>query len=211
MEGRCPFIYRFDHNGENHERTGGPNHPANRIGKQKIADPFASHFFVTREPPNQSSRNGVITGQTFCVFGRQIGDGECEGTQAVKADDPALIIDGDENTCHIAFLVLAGAKAKPIIERSHTARKRRSVVLAERFDRADHARSAEEMTVALQRLHKTRGWIRTPADCREEGGTICARQNHALMLVEKPTRTLIGKVAGGKTGDRHGLLDHLLR
>jgi hypothetical protein len=25
------------------------------------------------------------------------------------------------------------------------------------------------------------------------------------MLVEKPARTLIGKIAGGKTSDRHGL------
>jgi hypothetical protein len=31
------------------------------------------------------------------------------------------------------------------------------------------------------------------------------------MLVEKAARTLIGKVAGGKTGDRHCLLDQLFR
>src|SRR5450830_239916 len=30
------------------------------------------------------------------------------------------------------------------------------------------------------------------------------------MLVEKPARTLVGKIAGSKTGHRHGLLDHLL-
>ena len=29
------------------------------------------------------------------------------------------------------------------------------------------------------------------------------------MLVEKPARTLIRKIAGGKTGNRHRLLDHL--
>jgi hypothetical protein len=29
------------------------------------------------------------------------------------------------------------------------------------------------------------------------------------MLVEKPARALIGKIAGGKTGDGHRLLNHL--
>ena len=67
------------------------------------------------------------------------------------------------------------------------------------------------MTMTLQSLDKTRGWIRTPVDRPEEDGTIRARQNHALMLVEKPTRTLIGQIASGETGNRHGLLDHLLR
>jgi len=82
-------------------------------------------------------------------------------------------------------------------------------MLAERFDRFDHARSAEELTMTLQSLNKTRGRIRAPADRSEEGVAICSRQNHALMLVEKPARTLTGKIACGKTGDRHGLLDHL--
>jgi hypothetical protein len=66
------------------------------------------------------------------------------------------------------------------------------------------------MAMTLQSLNKTRRWIWTPAERREEGVTIRSRQNHALMLVEKPARTLIGKIAGGKTGDRHCLLDHLL-
>lgn len=66
------------------------------------------------------------------------------------------------------------------------------------------------MTMALQSLDKTRGWIRVPANRREKGVAIRARQNHALMLVENPTRTLIGKIAGSKSGDRHGLLDYLL-
>ena len=65
--------------------------------------------------------------------------------------------------------------------------------------------------MTLQSLDQTRGWIRTSADGRQEDVAILSRQNHALMLVEKPTRTLIGKITGGKTGDRHGLLDHLLR
>jgi hypothetical protein len=66
------------------------------------------------------------------------------------------------------------------------------------------------MTMTLQSLDKTRGWIRVPANRREKRVAICARQNHALMLVENPARTLIGKIAGGKTSDRHGLLDYLL-
>ena len=55
------------------------------------------------------------------MFGWQVGDGECEGTQAIEPDDPALIVDGDENTRHIAFFVLTGTRMEPIIERSHPA------------------------------------------------------------------------------------------
>jgi len=66
------------------------------------------------------------------------------------------------------------------------------------------------MTMTLQSLDKTRGWIRVPANRREKRVAIRARQNHALMLVENPARTLIGKIAGSKSGDRHGLLDYLL-
>src|ERR1039457_2714351 len=83
-------------------------------------------------------------------------------------------------------------------------------MLAKRFDHFDHARSAEEMTMTPQSFHQAWRRIVWPSDRREERVTICARQNHALMLVEKPARSLIGKLAGGKTGDRHGLLDHLL-
>jgi hypothetical protein len=65
------------------------------------------------------------------------------------------------------------------------------------------------MAVTLQSLDKTRGRIRCPAYRRKESVAIRARQNHTLMLVEKPARTLIRKIAGGKTSDRHRLLDHL--
>jgi hypothetical protein len=64
--------------------------------------------------------------------------------------------------------------------------------------------------MALQRCNEARGGIGAAADSREEGVAIRSRQHHALMLVEEPACALIGKIAGGKTGDRHGLLDHLL-
>ena len=60
------------------------------------------------------------------MFERCVSDGECEGTQAVESDDPASIVDDDENTRHIAFLVLTGTKMEPLIERSHPARGRGS-------------------------------------------------------------------------------------
>jgi hypothetical protein len=44
------------------------------------------------------------------MVGWQVSDGECEGTQTVKTDDPALIVDGDENTHHVTFLVLTGTR-----------------------------------------------------------------------------------------------------
>jgi hypothetical protein len=65
------------------------------------------------------------------------------------------------------------------------------------------------MAVTLQSLDETPGRIGCPADRREESVAIGARQNHTLMLIEKPARALIRKIAGGKTGDRHRLLDHL--
>ena len=77
------------------------------------------------------------------MLGRKVGDGECEGTQTVETDNPVLIVDGDENARHVAFLVLPGAKTEPIIERGDAARKSRAVMLAERLDNFDHARSAE--------------------------------------------------------------------
>jgi hypothetical protein len=91
----------------------------------------------------------------FPLFGRQVGDGEREGTQAVETDDPALIVDGDENTRHIAFLVLPGTKMEPIIERSQPARECRAVMLAERLDRFDHARSTEKIAMTFQCFDKT--------------------------------------------------------
>ena len=209
IEDRCLFIRRIDHDGENRERTGGANHPTNRVGEQEIADPFAANSLITREAPDESSWNEVIAWQVFGILVRQVGDGKCEGTQAVETDDPTLIVDGDKNTRHITFLVLSSAKMEPVVERSHTARKCGAVMLTERFDRFDHPRSAEELAVTLQSLDKTRGRIRCPAYRREESVAIRARQNHTLMLVEKPARTLIRKIAGGKTGDRHRLLDHL--
>jgi hypothetical protein len=70
------------------------------------------------------------------------------------------------NTRHIAFLVLSGAKVEPIVERGHTARKCRTVMFTERFDRFDHPRSTEEMAMTLQSLDKARGWFGCPADRR---------------------------------------------
>ncbi len=46
--------------------------------------------------------------------------------------------------------------------------------------------------MTLQSLDKTRGWFRLPANRRQKGVAIRARQNHALMLVKNPARTLIG-------------------
>src|SRR5664280_962653 len=180
IEGRCRFIRRFDHDGEYRERTGGTNYPTNCVGKQKIADTFAANFLIARETPNESRWNEVIAWQTFCIFGRQVGD-------------------SDKNARHITFLVLSSAKVKPIIERGDTARKCRAVILTERYDRFDHPQSAEEMSMTLQSLDQTRGRIGCPANRRKEGVAIRTRQDHTLMLVEKPARALIGEIAGFST------------
>jgi len=55
---------------------------------------------------------------------------------------------------------------EPIVERGHTARKCRTVMFTERFDRFDHPRSTEEMAMTLQSLDKARGRFGCPADRR---------------------------------------------
>jgi hypothetical protein len=51
------------------------------------------------------------------------------------------------------------------------------------------------------------GWIWLPAN-RREG--VAIRPADHRCVVENPARTLIGKIAGSKSGYRHGLLDYLL-
>ncbi len=106
------------------------NNPTNRVGEQKIADPFPTNSLITRETSNKSGWNKVVPRQTFGVFARQVGDGKRERTQAVETDNPTLIVDGDKNTRHITFFVLSSTSMEPIIERSHTARKFRTIMLA---------------------------------------------------------------------------------
>ena len=67
IDGRCFFIPRFDHDGENRKRTRGANNPTNRIGEQKIADPFYADFLITGETPNESSWNEVVAWQTWHI------------------------------------------------------------------------------------------------------------------------------------------------
>ena len=133
------------------------------------------------------------------MFGRHVGDGECEGTQAVEADDPGLtglIVDGDESPRHVAFLVLSDKKIEPIIELAtphENAVRSRSPSGSIDFD---HARSAEKFTMTFQRFDNTTP-DQAPGDRREEGVAIRSRQHHA-MLAEEPPHALMGKIAGGK-------------
>jgi hypothetical protein len=55
---------------------------------------------------------------------------------------------------------------KPVVERGDAAGKCSPVMLAERFDRGDHGRSAEETAMTLESLDKTRGRMRFALDCR---------------------------------------------
>jgi hypothetical protein len=71
-------------------------------------------------------------------------------------------------------------------------------------------RSAEQVSMTLQSLDQTWGWIGSPTNGGKEGVAIGACQDHALMLVEQPAGRFIRQIAGGKTADRHGLLDDLL-
>ena len=57
IQGGCLSIRRLDHDGENRERTGGADNPANGVGEQEIADPFAANTLITCETSNESSWN----------------------------------------------------------------------------------------------------------------------------------------------------------
>jgi hypothetical protein len=130
IEVRRLFIPSFDYDGEDRERLRRANNPTNRVSEQKSADSFPADSLITRETSNESGWNKVVAWQTFGKFARQVGHGECERTQAVETDNPTLIVDGDKNTRHITFLVLSSTSMEPIIERSHTARKSRTIKLA---------------------------------------------------------------------------------
>src|SRR5712691_2257968 len=117
------------------------------------------------------------------------------------------IIDRNENTRHIAPLVLAGAKAEPIVEYSKATIETASVVFAKRLDRRDHSRSAEETAVTPQRLDKPRRGFWRTVQRRQECVAIRAGQHHALMLVEHAPRTLICEVASCEASHRHRLLN----
>ena len=175
IESRCSFIRCFDNDGEYRQRTGRLDHPTNRVGEQKFTDSLTPNGRIACETPNKGSRNSIVTRQSFRMFGRQVVNGKRKGTQAIETDNPTLIVDSNEDTRDVALFVLPGAKTKPIIERSHAARKRRTVMFAERLDCFDHARSTKQMPVTLQRLDKTLGWIRISVDGYKEGVTIGTR------------------------------------
>lgn len=59
-------------------------------------------------------------------------------------------------------------------QRTENSFRRRAVMLAERFDRFDHARSTDEIAMTRQSLDKTRRWFGSAADRREEGVAIRA-------------------------------------
>ena len=130
IEGRRFFIPSLDYNGERRERMRRANNPTNRVGEQKFTDPFPADSLIARETSDESGWNKVVAREAFSIFARQVGDRECERTQAVESDNPTLIVDGDKNTRDITLLVLSGTSMEPIIERSHTARKFRTIMLA---------------------------------------------------------------------------------
>src|SRR5437588_11226914 len=71
-------------------------------------------------------------------------------------------------------------------------------------------RSAEQMAMSPQRFDKTRSRIRFALDRGKKVDTVLTGQDHALMLIEQPTRALVREISGGQTGHRHCLLDHPL-
>jgi hypothetical protein len=69
---------------------------------------------------------------------------------------------------------LAGAKADQSSAAATPHENALAVMLTERFDRFDHRRSAEQMSVTLQALDKAGRRIRCPADRCEEDVAIRA-------------------------------------
>ncbi len=73
IEGRRNLILRVDDDGEYRKRPSGPEHATHRVREQEVADPFNTNALIARQPPDQSSRNGVVSRQPLCVFWRKVG------------------------------------------------------------------------------------------------------------------------------------------
>ena len=113
---------------------------------------------------------------------RKIDDCERESAEAIESNYAKSIVYRDENTSHIALLVLTSAKVEPIIKRLDAGGECTPIMLPEGFDGCDHNRSTEETTVALESLDQARGRLGVALNCRNKCVTIGTQQNHALVF-----------------------------
>jgi hypothetical protein len=126
----------------------------------------------------------IVPGQPFGMLGRQINDRKRECAEAIEPNYAKLVVNCYENASHIAFLVLPGAKMEPVIQRRDTARKCTPIVLAKRFDRGNHNRSAEQTAMLPESLDEARSRLGFALDCRDKGVAICAHQDYPLMFFQ---------------------------
>ena len=92
----------------------------------------------------------------------------------------------------VGCLILPGAAAEPLVDVGLPGRERGAVMLfPERLD--PRCPSSEELAVALQRGHQPLRRLGRVQHRREERIPIGTAQNHAFMLVQNPSRSLVGR------------------
>jgi hypothetical protein len=210
IESCCLFILRLDDYREDSERAGGRENAPDSIGQQEVANALAANALIAREAPDQRRRNKIVPREAFGMLRQQIDDCERECAETIKPDYTKSVVDRNENASHIALLVLASAKMKPIIQRRDTAGERTPFVLPERFDGCDHNRSTEETAVVPESLDEARGWLGVALNRSNKCVAIRAQQNHALMFFQQPARAFVSQIASRKPGNGHGLMNNLL-
>ena len=116
IEFRRVLVLGVRHDGENRQGTGGAEDAAQRIRKQQFADPSALHPLVAAAATDQGGRYRVAPRQLRREFPRQIVERQREIAQAVNADHPQFLVDGDEGTLGAALFICAPPATKPRIE-----------------------------------------------------------------------------------------------
>ena len=213
------FIFGLDDDGEyGEEVVAAERMRRNSVGQQKdILRPTPSFFSprntsITREVSDQRGGNSVVAREAFRMFRRQVGDGQRERTETVETNDTQLIVDGHEDTRHVAFLVLGlRADGTNRIQSRNATGERPSSMFAKCSRRMDdHGRSTDEAAMALESFDETRSWLGVTVDRRDKGVAIRVQENHAFMLIKEPARAFVSEIASSKPSDGHGLVDHLL-
>jgi hypothetical protein len=182
-----------------------------RIGQQKLTGTLSTYPLVTRQPADQSSRNGVVTRQFVSDLLRQIFQRERQRAETIEANYTLIAVNRNEHTGNISLLILACPKAEPLIEIGLTTREPCPVMMpAERFDQEAQGGSSHCGAVAPQRRNELFSRFGRIQDGLEESISVRSYEHHPFMLLENPAGSLIGEITSRQTRDSHRALNEFL-
>lgn len=135
VESGCVLVFRNHNNRENRDRFGCAQDSSDCIREEHPPHPFPADFQIGRQPTDERSGNGSVSGKFSRQFFRNVIDGESEGTETVKPCHARIGIDRDKDPGDIPFCVLARTTAEPIVKLRIAACEPGSVMpLIERLD-----------------------------------------------------------------------------